>query len=139
MATLFDISCLTGTPEFANVQNDFFSLPKVAQGIIEGFAKKTPLLLGYHYFITNPITGSGISPKFAQAANGGSTFTTLSKLGAVHSPAGTSNVDWLELTEVAGTWAKTVFRVDTVAGQPPTTCTGAATTSIPYAAKYCML
>jgi len=136
VATLFDISCLSGTPEFTKVQNDLFALPTFEQQLIEGFAKKTPLLLGYHYFITNPVTGTGISPKFAQAANGGAVFTTLAKSGSIHSPAGTNNVDWLELTSIAGTWAKTVFRVDTVAGQPPATCTGTSSTSIPYAAQY---
>jgi hypothetical protein len=137
VATLFDISCLVDTPEFANIQNDFLALPATTQQLIENFATRTPLLFGHHYFVTNPITGTGISPKFAKDANGGAEFTILSKAGSIHSPAGTANVDWLELSSIQGTLAKTVFRVDTDAGQPPTTCTGTSPTSIPYAAKYC--
>jgi len=136
LATLVDISCLYGTPEFPKVQNDFFALPSFAQTAIANIVKKTPLLLGYHYFVTNPVSGVGISPKFAQAANGGAVFTTLAKAGSIHSPAGTSNVDWLQLSSIAGTWATTVFRVDTKAGQPPATCTGTGSISVPYAAKY---
>ena len=100
-------------------------------------ASRTELLLGYHYFITNPITGTGINPKFAQKADGGATFTVLSKTGDVKSSDPT-NVDLLQLTSIAGTWASTVFRVDTKNGQPPASCTvGSADISVPYAAKYC--
>jgi len=137
VATLFDISCLVGTPEFANVQNDFFALPASTQQQIEGCASRTRLLYAHHYFVTNPLTGTGISPKFALAANGGADFSILNKTGTINSPAGATNVAWLQLTSIQGTLAKTVFRVDTVGGQPPTTCTGTSPTSIPYAAKYC--
>lgn len=136
VASLYDISCLAGTPGFAKVQDDFFALPSFAQQIIRGFADKTQLLYAKHYFVTNPTTGTGISPKFALAANGGSVFTTLAKTGSIKSPTSTANVDWLQLNSIAGTLATTVFRVDTKAGQPPTTCTGTQATSIPYAAKY---
>jgi len=136
VATLFDISCLVGTPEFANVQNDFFALPASTQQQIEGCASRTRLLYAHHYFVTNPLTGTGISPKFALAANGGADFSILNKTGSINSPAGATNVAWLQLTSIQGTLAKTVFRVDTVGGQPPTTCTGTSPTSIPYAAKY---
>lgn len=136
VASLYDISCLAGTPEFASVQDNFFALPPFAQQVIRGVADRTPLLYAKHYFVTNPTTGTGISPKFALAANGGSVFTTLAKTGSIHSPTSTANVDWLQLNSIAGTLATTVFRVDTKAGQPPTTCTGTSATSIPYAAKY---
>jgi hypothetical protein len=137
VATLFDISCLVGTPEFANVQNDFFALPASTQQRIEACATRTPLLYANHYFVTNPLTGTGINPKFAKAADGGAEFSILNKAGSINSPAGATNVAWLQLTSFQGTLAKTVFRVDTVGGQPPTTCTGTSPTSIPYAAKYC--
>jgi hypothetical protein len=55
----------------------------------------------------------------------------------VASPAGTANVDWLELGNVAGSLAKYVFRVDTKAGQPPASCTpGSRVISVKYSAKY---
>jgi len=136
IASLFDISCLVNTPTFARVQDDYFALPTGIQKAIVAAASKTPLLLAYHYFITNPVTGTGISPKFAQKANGGAIFTTLAKKGGVKAP-NTANVDWLQLSSIQGDWASTVFRVDTKAGQPPASCTpGSPDISVPYAAKY---
>jgi hypothetical protein len=137
VATLFDISCLYGTPEFPNVQDELMSLPAPMRNGIVGVASRSPLLLAYHYFITNPLTGTGINPKFAQAANGGANFTTLAKKGDVKS-ADLANVDLLQLSSIAGGWASTVFRVDTKDGQPPANCTvGSPDISVPYAAKYC--
>jgi len=136
VATLFDISCLYGTPEFPNIQDQLMSLPAPVRNGIVTVASRTPLLLAYHYFITNPLTGTGINPKFAQAANGGANFTTLAKKGDIKS-ADLTNVDLLQLSSIAGDWASTVFRVDTKAGQPPANCTvGSADISVPYAAKY---
>jgi Protein of unknown function (DUF3455) len=113
------------------------NLPAPIRNGIVGIASRSPLLLAYHYFITNPLTGTGINPKFAQAANGGATFTTLSKKAGVKS-ADPANVDLLQLSSIAGDWASTVFRVDTALGQPPASCTaGSPDISVPYAAKYC--
>lgn len=137
MATLLDISCLYGNPEFEDIQSDFFALPEPARRAIIKLASNTPLLLAYHYFITNPLSGTGINPKFAKKAGGGADYTVMAKAGGVHSPAGTVNVDWLQLSSISGDWANTVFRVDTVAGQPPANCTGTGSISVPYAAKYC--
>jgi hypothetical protein len=112
-------------------------LPAPIRQSILDIASRTPLLLGYHYFVTNPVTGTGIAPKFAQAANGGASFTVLTKKGGVKA-ADPANVDLLQLSSIAGDWASTVFRVDTKAGQPPASCTvGSADISVPYAAKYC--
>lgn len=136
VATLFDISCLFGTPQFPNVQTDLMKLPAAIRQRIVSVASGTRLLLGYHYFITNPVTGTGIAPKFAQAANGGASFTVLTKKGGVKA-SDPANVDLLQLSSIAGDWASTVFRVDTAAGQPPASCTaGSPDISVPYAAKY---
>lgn len=139
IATLLDISCLYGNPEFDDIQDDFFALPERARKAIVKIASGTPLLLAYHYFITNPLTGTGINPKFAKAVDGGAEYTVLAKAGGVHSPGGTVNVDWLQLNSITGDWGSTVFRVDTVAGQPPANCTGTGSISVPYAAKYWFL
>lgn len=136
VADLFDISCLYNTPIFPRVQDDFYALPQSVQTRIRAIASRTALMLGKHYFVTNPVTGSGIAPKFAQQANGGATFTVLTKKGGVKSQ-NVANVDLLQLSSIAGTWASTVFRVDTKAGQPPATCTaGTPDITVPYTAKY---
>lgn len=56
------------------------------------------------------------------------------------SPQGTTNVAWLQLANVAGTLATSVYRVDTLLGQPPATCNPATDTkvlAVAYTAKYC--
>jgi hypothetical protein len=137
VATLLDVSCLYKTPLFARIQDDIMRLPANRRDALVQAMLPTPLHIGDHYFITNPITGTGISPKFAQTANGGAVFTTLAKKGGVKSPVGAQNVDWLQLSSVQGDWASTVFRVDTVLGQPPATCSKAGdAVQVPYAAKY---
>lgn len=137
VATLFDVSCLYKTPLFPRIQDDIMRLPANKRDALVKAMKPTPLHTGDHYFITNPITGTGISPKFAQAANGGAIFTTVAKKGGVKSPSGAQHIDWLQLTSVQGDWASTVFRVDTVQGQSPATCAKAGdTVQVPYAAKY---
>lgn len=109
MATLFDISCLAGTPEFDNVQTVFYQLPETFKKTIVALLSKSPLLLGEHYFITNPVTGTGISPRFSQEVEGGA-WTTLARNASAPSPGGSDNVDWLKLNSIDGDWASTVFR-----------------------------
>ena len=77
VAELFDISCLVGTSTFNRIQDDVFTvwklLPKqlTAAKVVEllHFAK-TPTILGQHYFIINPLTGVGISPKWDFTSQG---------------------------------------------------------------------
>ncbi|KAJ7823699.1 hypothetical protein B0H14DRAFT_3729796 [Mycena olivaceomarginata] len=48
-----------------------------------------------------------------------------------------TNIDWLQLTAVQGELASGIFRVDTVGGQPPTSCVaGDAPVSVKYTSKY---
>ena len=46
-------------------------------------------------------------------------YVLANKTGDLLSPAGTQDVDWLQLTGVQGNLAKTVLRIDTQYGQPP--------------------
>lgn len=137
VASLFDISCLYKTPLFSRIQDDVMRLPATTRDNLVKSMSKSPLYVAAHYFVPNPVTNVGISPKFAQAANGGAIFTTLGKKGGIKSPSGAQNVDWLQLSSIQGDWASTVFRVDTVQGQSPATCSKAGdTVQVPYAAKY---
>jgi len=133
VAKLYDISCLSGSPGFEGIQDDWFALAPNLQQVIQGGLDSTFLFASDHYFIVN---GTGISPKFASARDGGASFTIDAKVAGLHAPNAT-DVDWLQLTNVQGTFAKTVFRVDTKAGQPPASCApGSAPISVRYAAKY---
>jgi hypothetical protein len=110
--------------------------------------KKTHLeVLGQHYFIVNPLTGTGISPKWDFSAKGDAfpgnpkAFAVGSKVGDLPAPTGSKNIDWLQLKVVQGELADTVYRVDTYGGQPPASCTPGRdrTLSVKYTAVYCEL
>jgi hypothetical protein len=86
----------------------------------------SPLLLGTHYFITNPITGTGLSPKWdfagpADTFRGNSdAFVVGAKKGAVRAPTGAQDVDWLYLGAMQGSLAQEIYRTATREGQPAT-------------------
>ncbi|KAJ8502611.1 hypothetical protein ONZ45_g11598 [Pleurotus djamor] len=151
VAELFDISCLYGTPAFNSIEDVFYAawkiLPKgisTSQVISLLHLAKTPTVLGQHYFITNPITGSGISPIWdftSQGATKGNTdaFVVGARLGGLPAPTGSKDVDWLLIGGVQGKLADQIYRVDTVGGQPPASCKPGSTTSVKYASKYWLM
>ncbi|KAE9408052.1 hypothetical protein BT96DRAFT_986271 [Gymnopus androsaceus JB14] len=101
-----------------------------------------PFILGQHYFVTNPVTGTGLSPKwdFTSAAFAGNpaAFVVGSKIDDVPAPINSAaNIDWLYLTNLTGTLANEIYRVDTQGGQPPTSCTpGSPEIFVKYTAMY---
>jgi len=138
VAELFDISCLASNEEvFDNIQEFAFRIANSPVGRVLGkhyYGGSVIHPLINHYFDKNPV-GSGIAPRFDLA--GTNRFTTLKKTGGLTSPQGKKNVDWLELSEVAGDLSKVVYRTDTVRGQPPSSCRhGSPMISVNYAAKY---
>lgn len=64
-----------------------------------------------------------MSPKwdFTSGALAGhpSAFVVAAKAGDIPAPTGPPDVDWLSLTNVSGSLATQVFRVNTVGGLPP--------------------
>ncbi|KII95430.1 hypothetical protein PLICRDRAFT_34283 [Plicaturopsis crispa FD-325 SS-3] len=147
VATLFDASCLYGTPAFDDAQTTAYNAwkqapPSASPADVEAQLKTTPAVLGYHYYVTNPTTGTGVSPKWdftsAKFAGNANAFVVGAKAGDIASPAGNaSNVDWLSVNPVQGSLASKIFRIDTVNGQPPSSCTqGSPVLSVKYTAKY---
>ena len=86
------------------------------------FLGKTPWTLGQHLFIINPVTDSGIIPRFdfTSSQKDPNAFVDATKLGDL-AASSKSDVDWLQLQQLLGGLAKTVFRVNTKAGQPAAT------------------
>ena len=80
-------------------------------------------MLGDHFFITNPVTGSGISPKwdFTKSLHNSEAFVVGARSGGMPAPTGSQDIDWLVLNRVIGSLATQIFRVDTRDGQPPAT------------------
>ncbi|KAJ7796933.1 hypothetical protein B0H14DRAFT_2913023 [Mycena olivaceomarginata] len=132
VASIFDISCIDKTPAFATIQTTAFKHDKIGAAT----------LLGYHYFVPAP-SGTGLSPKWdftstGKFAGNSTAFILAAKAGDILAPTNSAtNVDWLMLNNVQGSLASKVFRVDTVNGQPPTSCVaGSADISVKYTAKY---
>jgi len=149
VAELFDISCLYGTNEFSKVQDDAYTLwnkvpsDVTAQSVIQILGDK-PFVLGQHYYVPNPVAATpAISPKwdFTSDADKGNAeaFVIGAKVGDLPAPTGPSDIDWLQVKNVQGELATTLYRVDTKAGQPPSSCTAGSTISVKYTAKYWLL
>ncbi|KAK4698518.1 hypothetical protein P7C70_g7756, partial [Phenoliferia sp. Uapishka_3] len=95
--------------------------------------------LGNHFFVT---FNGALSPEFDfQVTQGPGEFVIAKRNGSIPAPTNpTKNVAWLELSEVSGELAKTVYRTSTAGGQPPTSCgTSGALLSVDYAALYWFL
>ncbi|KAJ7119947.1 hypothetical protein C8R43DRAFT_1112426 [Mycena crocata] len=146
VASIFDISCLDKTPAFANIQTIAFkawnAAPASISASVIGSKIAAPALLGQHYFVTSP-SGTGISPKWDFTSTGkfaGNTtaFVLAAKAANLTAPTNpATNVDWLALNNVQGSLASKIFRIDTVGGQPPTSCVaGSADITVKYTAKY---
>ncbi|KAF5389592.1 hypothetical protein D9757_004184 [Collybiopsis confluens] len=149
LAELFDVSCLYGSPEFQNLPSyvyDFWNQASVSPAdlIALGETFDPSFILGEHYFITNPVTGSGLSPKwdFTSHAFAGypEAFVVGSKIADVPAPTGSSDIDWLTLTNLTGLLANEVYRIDTRGGQPPASCVpGSAEIHVKYTSLYCQV
>lgn len=151
LAELFDLSCFpdswfNGITDVAwnawrNADPD-----TTAANVISTLAEfDPPFVLGQHYFITNPVTGSGLSPKwdFTSASEAGhpDAYVVGARTGDIPAPTDpTVNIDWLSLSNLAGSGgdlADQVFRIQTRGGQPPASCTsGSAEIFVRYAAQY---
>lgn len=112
-----------------NMAFALWNMPKAPpiETIIGGLqGTKVPLILGQHYFVTNPVTGTGISPKWDFTSSGKfagnqDAYFIGAPVGNVPAPSNPAkNVAWLHIGHVEGELADEVFRYDTVGGQPPT-------------------
>lgn len=151
VAELFDISCLaTSKTVFDKIADAAIGLWKIAPpnltpqkvvGMLSNF--KNPIILGQHYYVTNPITRTGVNPEWdftsagVTAGNPNAYVVAARNYGSA-APSGSTDIDWVYLTNIgAGELADGVYRTDTKLGQPPASCTpGSAPITVKYAAKY---
>jgi hypothetical protein len=93
-----------------------------SKGLESTFSSLSTLIKqGDHYFITNPVTGSGISPKWDFThTKGPDAFVVGARVGGLTAPTGSKDIDWLQLSNVQGKLTQQIYRVDTRGGQPPT-------------------
>jgi Protein of unknown function (DUF3455) len=125
-----DMSCLFGTPEFAKIQTDTFSAWNLCPGtdplgdtgmlsLLQAQFNITPA--GQHYFVNQagtlePVWDLTSSGPFS--GNPGA-IVFAHKVQTAASPDGPNNVALLELKKDSGELANTVYRLNTVNGQPP--------------------
>jgi hypothetical protein len=143
VARLYDISPYYKTPVFSMIQEDAYFVwshdpdTNPLAGLPSNSEFGLVRLLGVHDFV---ISNGTLSPKFdfTQYTGNSEDFVIAAKTGDILAPSHPDeNVDWLELTKVEGGLAQKVFRVDTVAGKPPSTCVpGSGVITVKYAAKY---
>ena len=128
VAELLDISCFYGTDKFLTIQDDAFEIfASHDQVTVEDLSVAfdgSCYVLGEHYFQPNPSgPATSLSPVFdfrADLLQGDpNAFVLANKVGDIPAPTGSQDVDYLELAQAEGDLAKHVFRVDTRAGQPP--------------------
>ncbi|KAJ3981916.1 putative malate dehydrogenase [Lentinula detonsa] len=150
LADLFDVSCLVGQSSFNTLQTTAFavwnsststSVSSTSDVLSSAGVLSSPIILGQHYFITNPVTGSGLSPKWDFTSNAlagnADAFVVATKVDDVAAPTGSADVDWLYLTNLTGTLANEVYRIDTQGGQPPASCmAGSADITVKYTSMY---
>lgn len=122
--------------QFNTIQEPLFAAWNASAGVtIQDFinlmhALDMPSILAQHYFVTNPTTGQGVSPKWdftssgnARFAGNPAAFIVAKGKGSVAAPNPTVNVNWLDVVNIGGAEggeiADEVFRTDTVGGQPP--------------------
>lgn len=55
----------------------------------------------------------------ASAKGNPNAFVLAAKVGDIPAPTGKQDIDWLQLNNVSGSLATTVYRTDTRGGQPP--------------------
>jgi len=136
VASLYDLACISQSPDFDQIQDLAYDLWSVSPA--NGTPPMSSSLMGSHFFITS---GTGLAPVWdyrAGAAKGNpEAFVLAAKVADVPAPTSSKDVDWLQLKSVSGSLATQVYRTDTRGGSPPTSCTpGSAPISLRYVAKY---
>ncbi|KAJ7757101.1 hypothetical protein B0H16DRAFT_1721560 [Mycena metata] len=145
VASLFDVSCLQNNANYGTLQDRAFAFwnnstsPPEVTPLNVANDVGAPLMLGQHYFIANP--NGSLSPKWdftAGPSKDPNAFVVGAKVGDILAPTNSgTNVDWLSLNAASGTLANHIFRVDTVGGQPPSSCVvGSELLSVKYVARY---
>jgi hypothetical protein len=142
VAQLFDISCLYGKPGFSTIQDTAYddwaacsSINPLEHKLVQKVEEKFKVqLLGQHYFVNQ--TGKLVPVWDLRSTGGPNAIVFAQKVKDIPSPDGSSNIDWLELKGVSGGLANEIYRVETVKGPAPSTCTPGTYASVKYTSIY---
>ena len=128
---MFDVSCLYPSSEFYSIQNDAFNIwnacpetDPLGEGIALAIQDAYGIYVdGQHYFV---MQNGGLEAVWDMRSSGEfegnpDAIVFAHKIQSSPSPSGPENIDWVELTKDEGSLANTVYRINTVQGQPPPT------------------
>lgn len=157
VAELFDVSCNVNATAFLTMQEPLFAQWNGTEGsTIQNIigaerALNTPDILAQHYFVTNPTTGTGVSPKWDFTSSGNpkfvgntSAFIVARGKDSIPAPNSKADINWLQVLNIGGDAggeiADVVIRSSTVGGQPPASCQFGSSQDITvkYTSLYCM-
>lgn len=132
IADIFDISCLYGKDLFEDLPDIAYEhWNNTPLGVSPTTALKKesgltiPAILGDHYFVPNPITKTGISPKWdfiRTHKQDSKAVVVAARIDGKPAPEGKEHIDWVYLKNVGGDTghlADEVYRTHTRFGQPP--------------------
>ncbi|KIP04371.1 hypothetical protein PHLGIDRAFT_19995 [Phlebiopsis gigantea 11061_1 CR5-6] len=155
VAELFDVSCSVNSTAFVTNQVPLFAQWNATEDTsIQEFIKaehilNPPDILAQHYFVTNPTTGQGVSPKWDFTSSGhpalagnASAFIVARGKDNIPAPHAATDIAWLQVVNIGGdaggAVADVVIRSDTVGGQPPASCVFGQSQdiSVKYTSKY---
>ncbi|KAJ3509704.1 hypothetical protein NLJ89_g5071 [Agrocybe chaxingu] len=149
VASLFDISCLYNTFLFEGIPDLAIGIWKAAppsltpQQIISKLQLlSSPVVLGEHYYVPNPLTGQGVNPEWNFSSHGrfkgkADAYVVAAKVNNTVAPTGSRDIDWVSLKALTGKLAQEIYRTDTRLGQPPPSCNpGSPDITVKYASKY---
>lgn len=150
VAQLIDASCFAASDKFHQLPDLLFqewssyNSSSIQDLIAAMHVTSPPEILAQHYFVTNPTTGQGVSPKWDFTSSGKfngtqDAFIVAKSKASLPAPTNaTTDVAWLDVVNVEGKIADEVFRTDTRGGQPPASCTFGQTEdiSVKYVSYY---
>ncbi|KAF9254753.1 hypothetical protein L218DRAFT_951311 [Marasmius fiardii PR-910] len=144
LVELFDVSCISNSPDFAQLPSDTLDLWTKASpstSVADAVRSKVDISrpFGEHYFITNS-SGTGIDPVWDATsgafAGNNQAFFLGTVAAQVQAPTGSNDVNWLYLTNVTGSLAAEVYRIQTRGGQPSASCTPGQDGTVKFTTLY---
>jgi len=126
---MFDVSCLFGTPKFDTIQSDSFNLWNTSPsndpldgGLAQQMQTQFNLTVdGQHYFVEQNGNLSAVWDLTSSGPFSGNpgAIVFAHPIQTADSPDGPDNIAWVELKKDSGELANTIYRINTVKGQPP--------------------
>jgi hypothetical protein len=127
---VFDISCFYNTQEFSTIPNDAYNYWSSSYWLYDPSVyseSHNATVYGTFYSsqqngVLIPVWNLTYTGSYAdQYADNSDAVIIAQEVISVSSSNDTYNVDWAEYKTSSGGWATTIYSVDTVGGQPPST------------------